>query len=219
MPGPVARPERRLRALLGAVILGVTVALVSSCTSLRVAHDAPPSSSATVSTAADRATLAALTAAIRDRDRLDFDHLLATRDPRFTAAAARIYDNLSKLPLTSFSLRLGGRQQRVSPQRQAMLQDPARVQQVIVTWQLVGDSGVAEHRLWFTFVTMGSVSRLAGTADGPVERAAQPVWLLDRLRVQRTAATTALVSESDATAGTDWGQRGDAAAAVVRARV
>ncbi|MET0693939.1 MAG: hypothetical protein ABWY56_08405, partial [Propionibacteriaceae bacterium] len=158
-----------------------------------------------------------ISASIVDRDRTAFDHLVSRRDPGFAATAARIFDNLTELPLTALSLRLSGRQHTDTSERRQVLTPDARVEQVRVSWRLEGDAGPAEHLLWFTFLTEGDTSTLAGTTDGPGERTAQPMWLIDRLGVQQSAHSTALVAATGGNAS--WVRRGDAAAAAVRSRL
>ncbi|MET0694845.1 MAG: hypothetical protein ABWY56_13010, partial [Propionibacteriaceae bacterium] len=116
------------------------VVLLTSCTT---AEPSPPPTTGPVSQQAEAATrqadaaaLQSISASIVGRDRTAFDHLVSRRDPGFAATAARIFDNLTELPLTSLSLRLSGRQHTVTSERRQVLTPDARVEQVRVSWRL-----------------------------------------------------------------------------------
>ena len=64
----------------------------------------------------------------------------------------------------------------------------------MVTWQLTGDDGQAQHRVWFTWVTEAGRAELAGTFDGPApaEPEQQPIWWLGPVTAQVDGPTTVI---------------------------
>ncbi len=224
MPGPGALAERTFGALTRAIVLGLMCCLLVSCGSAAPPRVASPSDTASAltspsSTATDRqiqSTLDALVTAIRGHDRVAFDRLISRRDPDFAAAAMRIFDNLSGSPLKALTLQLRPRQHELTPARLALLGAGATTHAVAVDWALRGDTGSAEHQLWFTFVETPTPT-LAATSDGPTERVAQPCWMLEPLVGQSIDRTTLLVGHSGSIAG--WARQGNAAVAAVRPRL
>lgn len=223
MPGPVARADRTTSGLSRALLLGLVCCLLGSCTA--TLPSAPPSLEAPSTASAEgratpaevKTTLDALAAAIRGHHRSAFDRLISPRDPDFTPVASRIYDNLSGAPLTALTFQQRPQLYDLTPSRRELLGADASVLAVSVSWRLVGDSGPADHLLWFTVVGAGSDAAVAATTDGPADRVAQPFWLLEPLTAQRAGRTTVLSGRGASTA--DWIHRGNAAIAAIRPRL
>lgn len=209
---------RGLRAVLVALTLLGLLACGSGGASGDSSAAAPAAGGSSPARTAAQQTLDAITTAVLRRDRPGFEALVSTVDPAFAVTAARIYDNLTALPLSSLAFRLQTLQRTPEPGRRAMLGAAATARQVSVSWRLPGDTGVALQTLWMTFVPEGKSVRLAGTDDGPPQRAAVPLWLQERLLVRRDGPVTVLAGRQSPSTE-DWVTIGRAAAGAVRARL
>lgn len=167
-------------------------------------------------TAAAQTVLDRLALALLHGDRTAFSELMSERDPSFGPAADRLY-GVAHLPTTSLTFRLEAPLSVLTTPRRAVLGPAAWVQQVTVAWALRGDSYPAQHTLWLTFLRDGKAIQVAGTADGPAERRAQPLWLVDSVQAERQGKVTVLAA-SDRSAST-WARRGSVAAAAVARRL
>lgn len=181
----------------------------------QVAPSPAPSSAA--SSAAAQATLNAAAAAVLRGDHAAYQRLCSRQDPLFAAAADRLFTNLAALPLVGFDLRLRPQHHDLTAARRAVLGSEALTQAVAVRWQVVGDIGPAEHQLWLTFLPSGTTMTIAGTADGPDDHAAEPLWSRESIGVRRGRHTTVIAATAQADA--PWLARGDAAVAAVRRRL
>lgn len=190
--------------------------LLFSCGSPPLAPPSPPPSSvATRSRAtAAQATLDAVSAALLAGDRPSYERQMSSQDPAFALMTARIFDNLTAMPLRSLDFRLRPLVRDLTAQRRAVVGTSAWVQQVAVTWQLVGDSGPAQHLLWITFRIQGGSTGVAGASDGPTDRTSEPFWLIERVDAQRVGRVTVVVA--DGSSKGVWARRGNAAAGAVQ---
>ena len=173
--------------------------LGTACSPSRPPQIPPPTP--TVSTpprlAQARAAVEALTRAVEADDQPAFQALISDRDPTFAARARLLFSNLSTLPLTELDLLVEPGDQPLIPARQAVLGADAWTQPVVVTWQLTGDDGQAQHRVWFTWVTEAGRAELAGTFDdpapadpAPADPEQQPIWWLGPVTAQVDGSTT-----------------------------
>ncbi|MBA3528845.1 MAG: hypothetical protein H0T91_05990 [Propionibacteriaceae bacterium] len=206
--GPAQRGLSLLLGLAGSLLL-------FSCGSSSLATPQPHSSASTASrTAAAQTTLHAVSGALLSSDRPSYQRQLSSQDPEFTATTARIFDNLTVMPLRLLDFHVRPLARELTAQRRALLGPSAWVQQVAVTWQLVGDSGPAQHLLWITFRVQGGSTSIAGTSDGPTDTGSRPLWLVERVASQRAGRVTVVVAEGRST--DVWARRGKAAAAAAR---
>ena len=221
MSGPAARADRRPGALARVLLLGPVVFLLISC-SPSPAATSPPAASVSSSpspssgAAETQTTLDAVSTAVLQRDRAAFDEQISRRDAAFAPVADRIYD-LGEAPLSLLSFRLRPQRHDLAGARRELLGSRAFVQPVAVAWRLTGDTGTAEHLLWLTFLPVGASIEIAGAADGPADRQAQPIWLLQPVAVEQQGRTTVLADPRTPLA--QWARRGTAAAAAVERRL
>jgi hypothetical protein len=199
-------------ALLGLVACGSGVAAGGS------PAEAPAAGGSSPARTAAQQTLDTVTTAVLKRDRAGFESAVSTVDPAFAVTAARIYDNLTALPLSSLAFRLQTLQRTPEADRRALLGAASTARQVSVSWRLPGDTGVAQQTLWLTFVPEGKSVRLAGIDDGPPQRAAVPLWLQESLLVRRDGPVIVLAGRQSPSTQ-DWVTIGRAAAGAVRTRL
>jgi hypothetical protein len=159
-----------------------------------------------------QASLDAVSTAVLRQDRAAFDQHISARDPAFAPVADRIYQ-VGEAPLSLLRFRLRPQRQDLSASRKELLGSRAFVQQVAVTWRLTQDTGIAEHLLWLTFLPGGHSTQIAGTADGPGDRRAQPIWLLQPVAARQQGRTTVLAEPRTPLAA--WARWGAAAGAAV----
>lgn len=200
-----------------AILVGLVCCLLCSCSSPSSPAPSPVESAASSRSRTAQSSLDAMATALRLRSRPSFDRTISARDPAFATSADRIYRNLTSLPLVSLTLRLGTRRSEPPASKRAVLGPNAFVQQVAVTWRLAGDVGPAEHVLWVTFAPDGPTTTIAGTGDGPADRNAQPIWLLEATDVVEVGSTTVLTGPGRESGR--WAKAGSSAAAAVRRRL
>ena len=179
----------------------------------------PPASGLAVSA---QETLNAFSEALQAKDRATFQTQLSSQDGTFAVFADRLFDNVSRLPLTALRFHAVGQPTPLAGPRRAVLGPTAWDQPVSITWRLAGDQGAAEHRVRLTFRSESDAAKLAGapaeaSTDGRPGRVAEPIWWRQPVTAHRSSRVT-LVS---AAAGDDarWFRRADLAAAAVRARL
>lgn len=214
-PPRVLRTPRQPTALIRTLVIGLVVCLLVSCSGSRGASD--PAASSGDHRAAAQTALDALTTAVTGRDRAAYEQLISVRDGSFDFVADRIFDNLTTMGLVTLDFRAQSRTSPLAAARRAALGPQAFVQQVSVSWRLPGDREPAQHLLWLTFLPVGSRLTVAGTSDGPADRVAQPIWLVERVSTRRQGRATVLAAQGAAVR--TWVARGDAAAAATSPRL
>lgn len=178
--------------MLAALLLAMMLVAACSPTGTVQPPTPTPTNSQSARLAEARVAIAALTRAIEADDQPAFLALVSDRDPTFTDRARLLFNNLSTLPLTELDLLVEPDDRPLSPSRQALLGADAWTQPVAVTWQLTGDDGPAQHRVWFTWVAEGGRAELAGTFDGPTPTVPeqQPIWWLGPVTARVSGSTT-----------------------------
>ncbi|HEU5484792.1 MAG TPA: hypothetical protein VFU98_07795 [Microlunatus sp.] len=127
---------------------------------------------------------------------------VSAQDAAFSARAAVWAGNLHRITWSHLSWKAGAvGAVRPEPTRRPLVGD-AWVQPVTVTWSLPGESRVASDELWLTFVDEavpdGTITRLAGDGDSPVDLAPVPIWLQQPVRLLRAGDVLLLSAAADA---------------------
>jgi hypothetical protein len=212
---------RRPRDAPGVVLIGLICLLLTSCTTQR-APTVSDGTSPTTTLAAAQQVLHAISTAIESRNRASFDQQIDRRDGAFAKVATRIFDSLTEMPLDSLAFTATNTTGTLTAKRRALLGPTAWVQQVSVSWRVVGDTFPASQQLWLTFSRDDDTPKLAGTTDGSTVGLAQPLWSLDRVVFARMGRASVLAADrghGDGSAARQWAKVAAGAASVVRQRL
>ncbi|HEY5820537.1 MAG TPA: hypothetical protein VIT20_01085 [Propionibacteriaceae bacterium] len=174
------------------------------CTSTAPAPD-PTVSAFTVDSSqevAAQTTLTTFLESARQGDRPSYDRTLSSRDASFASRSRELFDNLQALPLTELRAELEPGPQRLPESRRAIFGADAWMQPARLYWRLPGDSAVAEHTVWLTFVAEGGQVQIAGTVDEPNPHPVrqQPSWWLGSVRSSQLGQVTVLVGAGQTSA-------------------
>jgi hypothetical protein len=173
------RPPTRTAVLViaGVVVLSMLAAGVAGLAARSRGDDAattaPQPAGSTAAGPLAAAPVAALTAvmdrrskAVLGHDRAAFLRDVDTRDRSFVAAQARLYDNLQRVPLRTWSYQVLPDGAFNRPDLAARYGGPAQPQGVVLRYAIAGfDTATVARGLIYTFVRRGSAWKLGGDSD------------------------------------------------------